>query len=120
MEEVLEYHIDQFMFQDFLSHKFIFVLAFQKIVLARSMPYGLFLHLANFHLLIHSKYEFDLISHANEHTYIHVIEKQVYFTVSVHFDFKLRNLNQSSISWTGVFFKLMKLTYFSWSSEHGF
>ena len=81
MEEVLEYHIDQFMFQDFLSHKFIFILAF---------------------ILIHSKYEFDLISHANEHTYI--IEKQVYFTVLFHFDFKLRNLNQSSISWTGHFF----------------
>ena len=90
------------MFQDFLSHKFIFVLAFLGIVLARSMPYGLFLHLANFHLLKHSKYEFDLISHANEHTYI--IGKQVYFIVLVHFDFKLRNLNQSSISWTGHFF----------------
>ena len=66
------------------------------------MPYGLFLHFANFHLLIQSKYEFDLISHANEHTYI--IEKQVYFTVLVHFDFKLRNLIQSRISWTGLFF----------------
>ena len=54
------------------------------------MPYGLFLHLANFHLLIHSKYEFDLISHANEHTYI--LEKQVYFTNLVHFDFKFRNM----------------------------
>ena len=65
------------------------------------MPYGLFLHLANFHLLIDSKYEFDLISHASEHTYI--IEKEIYFTVLVHFDFKLRNLNQSSISWIGHF-----------------
>ena len=64
------------------------------------MPYGLFFHLANFHLLIHSKYEFDLISHANEHTYIiekkKTKKKQVYFTASVHFDFKLRNLDKSS------------------------